>query len=274
MERKVGLGVATALTGAAAFFAFHGEGSAAPVNPTLEQISHDVHANLGGMAIDQQFEFKTAAGEDVKVFNLTKNPVNMRHFERMVRYYVSDGQTGDVRSLAIHPHTDSAQSEIVTSTETYQYPAEHDFVIIPQGMAVPDGIDTSAVTVQEGSRDISIIGDTPANDPQPTALGLGVEACQSFIDEAGAVGVDANADPIVAGDLVQESMCNSFGLAMNDAAQGMSYDDYKKASNQTGWTVTKQSYDFDGRTYSIDPYLFPSSEYTAMVAAVGPNAGN
>ncbi|HSX30232.1 MAG TPA: hypothetical protein VLE73_06775 [Candidatus Saccharimonadales bacterium] len=128
-----------------------------------------------------------------------------------------------------------------------------------------DGADATTYNYSDQSQTVSIISQPESQDGQPgnfnTSKPLATEACQATVDVLPTE--DASADPYARSAskrLAQEQLCNSLGLAAQEAGSGQSYESYVKAVAPE----TKLPFMLNGKTYAISRFTVSQQQYADM----------
>jgi hypothetical protein len=239
-------------------------------NGTLEQVTHNLGYGdaLGKLTLRQEVNLTTPSGEAVNVYNFTDTPLDKGEFTNMVAFYLEVGKTGTLRTVTLYPR--GTDEPVVTSSFEFERKAkEHAFVLVPDETGMPprlggkSGPEAATAYFPEQSQTISVIeqqigpGKTPV--PFEESNGLPIEACQAFVYESATF----EGDQLSLGDrLAQETMCNSFGDAWDQAHDGVLYDEYvRKNSDSIGLIGAATG------NYAIGAYIFTPEEYGAIAAA-------
>jgi hypothetical protein len=256
----IGIGLAAGLVGCS-------ESAPEPVRPngTYEQVKQNLGGDdLGKLAVGQTLSLD-AHGEPVKLYNLTKQPVDEEAFKRTVVYFASLGTKANTYAFNIYPN--GADQPVSMNPSLVERSAvEHDFVLIPEGTPMPPAIDSGnrAVTrhMAEQLQEISVVPQEGGKKFEATN-GLAVEACQSLVQvlvpAENISATDALANSVNA-RLAQETFCNATGKAATVAASGATYAEYNKADTSGIGT----SLSFGSDTYNVDYPPLTATQYADM----------
>jgi hypothetical protein len=230
-------------------------------NGTYEQVKRNLGGDdLGKLALGQTLSLDVRSGEAVKLYNLTKQPVDEQAFKRAVGYFASLSSTPSIYTFNIYPH--GADKPVNVSPAVIDRTAtEHAFVLIPESTPLPPAVGSGneAVTwhLSEQMQEISVVPQKDGKKFEATR-GLAVEDCQSMIK------IVVAPETAVNDRLAQETFCTSMGEAATKAVSGASYDKYTQAvATDVGGTVS-----FGGDTYTVNYATLTPPQYAGLQHAL------
>jgi hypothetical protein len=263
MTAALGVGLTVAMAGCA-------NSAPEPTRPngTYEQVRHNLGGDdLGKLAVGQTMSLNVRDGEVVKLYNLTKQPVDEQAFKRMVGYFASLSSKPGTNTFPIYPNG-ADNSVRVSPTVLDRTVTEHDFVLIPGSTPLPPavgGTDAVTLNLHEQLQEISVVPQKDGKKFEATN-GLAVETCQSMV-EVIIASETVNDDRLTAAvkeRLAQETFCNSMGEAATEVVSGASYDEYTHAvAADAGGSVS-----FGGNTYDVTYSTLTPAQYTGMQHAL------
>jgi hypothetical protein len=262
ISAALGVGLTVAMAGCG------GAPEATRPNGTFEQVRHNLGGDdLGKLALNQTVSLSVRDAESVKLYNLTKQPVDEAAFKRMVGYFASLDSRPGPYTMNIYPKGKNNPVS-VNPAALDREAAEHAFVLIPEDTPMPPaaGSGNKAITLhlEQQSQEISVV---PQEQGKPFEVtnGLAVESCQSMVLVLGGSAA-ASSDPVEKATynrLTQETFCNSMAKAATEAASGAPYEEYVEAvAADKGGKIG-----FNGGTY-IDYATVTPPQYADMQQAL------